>query len=67
MQDDLTPWIGRTVTFNDGLQLRVVSVKDRESGPWVIYEVIANASQPRRFSLKFKEFIHQFGHLFQKP
>lgn len=59
-------WLrGKVYTFEDGSKLHVVDVKWREVGEWVTYEAVFNNAIPKRFSLKAKEFVDKYGHLFQ--
>jgi hypothetical protein len=55
---------GRAHTFEDGVEMRIIQVKIRETGPWVTYESDYGGSIPRRFVLPVWEFLDTFGHLF---
>lgn len=57
--------IGRIHTFDDGIKLRIVDIKQREECPWITYETQHVGAIPKRFSLKLKEFLDKYGHLFQ--
>ena len=56
---------GKVYTFEDGAKLHVVDVKRRETEEWVTYETIYRHAIPKRFSIKAKEFVDKYGHLFQ--
>ena len=55
---------GRSHTFEDGVVMRIIQVKIRESGPWVTYESDYGKRIPRRIVLPVWEFLDNFGHLF---
>ena len=57
--------VGYKHHFPDGVVLHIVSIKQRETEPWVIYETIYNSALPKRVSMKLSEFINTYGHLFQ--
>ena len=58
--------VGAEYEFSDGIKLKVVQVKKRETGYWVTYEHVYQGALPRRFTEKLGEFIHTYGHLFPK-
>jgi hypothetical protein len=58
--------IGKEYDFPDGVKLRIIQVKERESGAWITYEHVYQNALPRRFSEKLGDFIGTFGHLFPK-
>lgn len=57
---------GKEYEFDDGIKLRIIQIKQRETGPWITYEHVYQGAFPRRFSQKLGEFIDTYGHLFPK-
>lgn len=51
-------------TFEDGAKIRVIQVKNRDTGTWVTYEVIYPMCLPKRHVDNLNSFIGNFGHLF---
>lgn len=66
MISDFTWLEGREYDFPDGVKLRIIQIKNRDTGPWVTYEHVYAGSTPRRFTQKIGEFIDTHGHLFPK-
>jgi hypothetical protein len=60
--------IGKSYTFDDGVNIKIVQIKLREENgivsPFVTYESTSGNGIPRKLILSEKDFIHQFGHLF---
>ena len=56
--------IGKTHKFEDGRFMRLVQIKDREGGPWMIWEVTDPPGNPRRFYTPLNEFAMQFESIF---
>jgi len=55
---------GRVADFNDGVKIRIVQIKQRDTGYWVTYEIRRPHSLEQRFSLIENEFVAQFGKFF---
>lgn len=66
MTNDYEHIVGKEYEFSDGVKLRIVQVKQRETEPWVTYEHVYQSALPRRFSQTLSEFIDTYGHLFPK-
>lgn len=55
---------GKSYSFEDGNVLKVIQVKRRDDGLWVIFEIISPGALPRRFVDKLEEFASKYEHLF---
>jgi len=55
---------GQVADFNDGVKIRIVQIKQRDTGYWVTYEIQRPLSLEQRFSLIENEFVAQFGKFF---
>jgi hypothetical protein len=55
---------GQNYVFSDGVIIRIVQVKQRHDGKYVMYENDYGNSLPRRFLLRADLFVEEFGHLF---
>ena len=55
---------GRVADFNDGVKIKIVQIKQRDTGYWVTYEIQRPLSLEQRFSLIENEFVAQFGKFF---
>lgn len=57
--------IGKDYTFSDGIILRVIQIKQRETALWVTYEHVYSGAMPRRFSETLEKFMETYGHLYK--
>ena len=60
--------IGKTYKFDDGNEIEVIQIKDRDGDdgpvPYVTYQVHQGSNLPRKLVMKQSEFIDTYGHLF---
>ena len=61
---DLQQFVGTTYTFDDGASIKIVQIKMRDSGNFIMYETCYPHALPRRLVMMEGEFISMFGHLF---
>lgn len=66
MTSDYSNLPGNEYEFSDGVKLRVIQIKQRDTGPWVTYEHVYQGALPKRFTQKLGEFLDTYGHLFPK-
>jgi len=64
MISDLQQFVGTTYTFGDGVTIKIVQIKLRDTGYAVTYETCSPDALPRRLVMSEAEFISTFGHLF---
>jgi hypothetical protein len=57
--------VGKSHKFEDGKIIKLVQIKEREGGPWAIFEVTDPPGNPRRFYNPLVEFAQKFQHLFE--
>lgn len=58
-------YVGQTYTFEDGAaSIKIIHVKLREAGYWVMYEISYNGGLGKRLLMTEQNFIGQFGYLF---
>lgn len=59
---------GKSYKFEDGNVINVIQVRqkevDGELQPFITYEIFQNSSLPRRLVMTYRQFIENFGHLF---
>lgn len=58
--------VGKTVVFEDGKTLYLRQIKEREYGPWCVFEINEGGGITRRLTVPLIEFEAQFGGLFSK-
>lgn len=58
--------VGKSYTFEDGSNITVLQLKNREDGLWVHYTISMNDSLPRKLVMPLTEFNNTFGHLFKE-
>lgn len=63
--DDYKHLIGQDHVFPDGIILRVVQIKQRETGLWITYEHVFSGAMPRRFTETLEKFLGTYKHLFE--
>jgi hypothetical protein len=56
---------GKEHEFPDGIRLKIIQVKQRDTAQWITYEHIYLNALPKRFTQKVYDFIDTYGHLFQ--
>lgn len=56
--------VGREYTWEDGNRIRVIEVKERDSGPWVTYLAIRPNCLEQKLIMSYSEFMGQYSHLF---
>lgn len=68
MSSEISNYIGREYSFEDGRSIKIIDVKLRDTGEvqyYVNYEVkYAKTAIPKRMLMAEKEFISNFSHLF---
>lgn len=68
MSSEISNYIGRVYSFEDGRSIKIIDVKLRDTGEvqyYVNYEVkYAETAIPKRMLMAEKEFISNFSHLF---
>ena len=64
MASELEQFVGTTYTFGDGVTIKIVQIKLRDTGYAVTYETCSPDALPRRLVMAESEFISMFGHLF---
>lgn len=64
-EENIKDFEGSEHRFPDGTYLRVHQVKQRNDGLWVIYESGRHSALPLRQTTPVRQFIDNFGHLFQ--
>lgn len=61
--------VGKRYTFDDGNVIEVIQVKDRDYmegiEPFVTYTISNGRNLPRKLVMHEKEFLDNFGHLFE--
>lgn len=57
--------IGKSYVFEDSASIRVMQVKQRDTGMWVTYETDYGQGLPKRTVMPYEEFIDTYGHLFE--
>lgn len=65
MAVDYSYLAGKQHMFADGIILRIVQVKQRDSAQWITYEHVYQNALPKRFTQKVYDFLDTYGHLFQ--
>jgi hypothetical protein len=66
MTSDYSHIIGKEYEFTDGVKLRVIQIKQRDTGLYITYEHVYQSAMPRRFVQQLSEFVDTYGHLFPK-
>lgn len=61
---ELQQFVGTTYTFGDGVTIKIVQIKMRDTGYAVTYETCSPDALPRRLVMSEAEFIQMFSHLF---
>lgn len=56
--------LGKIYTFEDGNQIEVIQVRQREEEEWVTYLVRQGPGIPRKLVMPISEFMSTYGHLF---
>lgn len=62
--EEISQYLGKTHTFEDGDKIEITQIKRRDSGWWVTYNIHQGPGIPRRLLMIFEEFVDTFGHLF---
>lgn len=57
---------GRSHTFEDQTVLKIIQVKQRDSGLWITFEISYSNALPRRIVDKLDTFLEKYQHLFSK-
>lgn len=60
------PFEGKSYTFEDGIMVKLLQVKQREAGLTAIYEITYPGGIPKRQIISMTDFVKQWGHLFQE-
>ena len=64
--DNYAEFAGTCYTFPDGIEIKLLQVKQRETGLNALYEITYPGGIPKRHILNLHEFVKQWGHLFEK-
>ena len=64
MASELQSFVDTTYTFGDGVTIKIVQIKPRDTGYAVTYETCSPNAFPRRLVMSEAEFISNFAHLF---
>lgn len=64
MVSEFEQFVGKEYQFSDGAKLKIVQIKQRDTGFMITYETIYPDALPRRLVMMESEFIQMFGHLF---
>jgi hypothetical protein len=63
-EPDYSVLAGKEHRFPDNIVMRIVHVKQRHDGKYVMYENDYGNSLPRRFLMRADLFVEEYGHLF---
>ena len=63
-KEDAVKLVGLSYKFEDGNEIKVTQVKNREDGPWVTYEIKTGPGIPKRLVMPVYEFWGNYSHLF---
>ena len=61
---DYSKIVGKSYVFDDNASIKIIHVKRRDDGMWVMLETDYGQGLPKRTVMPYHEFMDAYGHLF---